>query len=79
MKVCLAPQLGDGNFATLHHLGQNARGPLAEASARSSKRYLEPFTFLLAIEKQGEQALIFFAGRFDLFHNPEVANQHHRA
>jgi|GEM_PF-6120738 len=26
--------VSDGNFATLHHLGQDARGPLAEASTR---------------------------------------------
>ncbi len=30
----LAPQLNDGNFATLHHLGQDSRGALAEASTR---------------------------------------------
>ena len=30
----LAPQLDDDNFATLHHIGQDARGPLAEASTR---------------------------------------------
>ena len=29
-----APQLPDGNFATLHHLGQKAPGPLVEASTR---------------------------------------------
>lgn len=30
----LAPQLTDGGFATLHHIGQDSRGPLAEASTR---------------------------------------------
>lgn len=30
----LAPQLSDGNFATLHHIGQDSRGALAEASTR---------------------------------------------
>ncbi len=30
----LAPQLPDGGFATLHHIGQDSRGPLAEASTR---------------------------------------------
>jgi hypothetical protein len=30
----LGPQLNDGFIATLHHLGQNARGPLVEASTR---------------------------------------------
>ncbi|MCB2309227.1 hypothetical protein LGL08_21915 [Clostridium estertheticum] len=30
----LAPQLSDGNFATLHHTGQDSRGALAEASTR---------------------------------------------
>jgi hypothetical protein len=30
----LPPQLPDGNFATLHHIGQDSRGPLAEASTR---------------------------------------------
>jgi len=30
----LSPQLPDGSFATLHHLGQDARGPLVEASRR---------------------------------------------
>ncbi|GEM_PF-6754370 len=30
----LAPQLSDGNFATLHHIGQDARGGLVEASTR---------------------------------------------
>jgi hypothetical protein len=29
-----APQLPDGNFATLHHLGQDSRGGLVEASTR---------------------------------------------
>ena len=33
-KYGLAPQLNDGNFATLHHLGQDSRGGLAEASTR---------------------------------------------
>jgi hypothetical protein len=28
----LAPELDDGFFATLHHLGQDAQGPLVEAS-----------------------------------------------
>lgn len=27
-----SPQLADDSFATLHHIGQDARGPLAEAS-----------------------------------------------
>ena len=30
----IAPQLNDGNFATLHHLGQDSRGGLVEASTR---------------------------------------------
>ena len=30
----LAPQLSDGNFATLHHLGQKSTGPLVEANTR---------------------------------------------
>jgi hypothetical protein len=30
----LSPELPDGNFATLHHIGQDARGPLVEASTR---------------------------------------------
>jgi len=30
----LPPELPDGSFATLHHLGQDARGPLVEASTR---------------------------------------------
>ena len=30
----LAPQLDDGNLATLHHVGQHSRGPLVEASRR---------------------------------------------
>ena len=30
----LRPQLSDGNFATLHHLGQKSTGPLAEASTK---------------------------------------------
>lgn len=30
----LAPQLPDGNFATLYHIGQNSKGPLAEVSTR---------------------------------------------
>ena len=30
----LAPQLKDGSFATLHHIGQDSRGPIAEASTR---------------------------------------------
>lgn len=29
-----APQLADGNFATLHHIGQGSRGALIEASTR---------------------------------------------
>lgn len=33
-KNGIAPQLSDGNFATLHHLGQDSRGPLVEASTR---------------------------------------------
>ena len=33
-KVGLAPQLSDGNFVTLHHLGQDSRGGLVEASTR---------------------------------------------
>jgi|GEM_PF-2475290 len=30
----LGPQLHDGSFATLHHLGQDSRGPIVEASTR---------------------------------------------
>jgi hypothetical protein len=30
----LAPQLPNGEFARVHHIGQNARGPLVEASTR---------------------------------------------
>ncbi len=30
----LSPQLSDGSFVTLHHLGQKAPGPLVEASTR---------------------------------------------
>ncbi|WP_158098362.1 HNH/ENDO VII family nuclease [Faecalibacterium sp. An121] len=30
----LAPELNDGNLATLHHLGQDSRGGLVEASRR---------------------------------------------
>jgi len=30
----LSPQLRDGSFATLHHMGQDSRGALAEASTR---------------------------------------------
>jgi hypothetical protein len=30
----LSPQLKDGNFATLHHIGQNAKEPLVEASTK---------------------------------------------
>ena len=30
----LSPQLSDGYFATLHHIGQDSRGALAEASTR---------------------------------------------
>ena len=33
-KNGLPPQLSDGNFATLHHIGQDGRGPLVEASTR---------------------------------------------
>jgi hypothetical protein len=33
-KAGLAPQLADGSFATIHHIGQNAKGPLVEASRR---------------------------------------------
>ncbi|WP_238655247.1 HNH/ENDO VII family nuclease [Paenibacillus piscarius] len=33
-KKGLAPQLNDGSFSTLHHLGQDSRGPLVEASTR---------------------------------------------
>ncbi|WP_330961319.1 HNH/ENDO VII family nuclease [Photobacterium sp. 53610] len=33
-KNGLAPQLLDGNFATLHHFGQKSPGPLVEASTR---------------------------------------------
>jgi hypothetical protein len=29
-----APELTDGNFATLHHIGQDSRGALIEASTR---------------------------------------------
>jgi len=28
------PELSDGNYLTLHHFGQDRRGPLAEASTR---------------------------------------------
>lgn len=34
LKYGAAPQLNDGNFATLHHLGQDVRGGLVEASRR---------------------------------------------
>ena len=30
----LSPQLSDGDFTTLHHIGQDSRGALAEASIR---------------------------------------------
>src|SRR5215813_4923992 len=30
----LSPQLSDGSFATLHHVGQKAPGPLVEGSTR---------------------------------------------
>lgn len=30
----LAPQLADESFAILHHIGQDSRGPIAEASTR---------------------------------------------
>jgi len=30
----LPPQLEDGSFVTLHHLGQDSRGPIVEASTR---------------------------------------------
>jgi uncharacterized Zn-binding protein involved in type VI secretion len=30
----LSPQLADGNFATLHHMGQKSPGPLVEGSTR---------------------------------------------
>lgn len=30
----VAPQLNDGSFSTLHHLGQDSRGALVEASTR---------------------------------------------
>ncbi|KGR89734.1 RHS repeat-associated core domain-containing protein, partial [Lysinibacillus boronitolerans] len=33
-KYGLAPQLADGSFVTLHHLGQDSRGALVEASTR---------------------------------------------
>ncbi|MGE7912651.1 DUF6531 domain-containing protein [Lysinibacillus xylanilyticus] len=33
-KYGKAPQLSDGSFATLHHLGQDSRGALVEASTR---------------------------------------------
>lgn len=33
-KSGLSPQLQDGNFATLHHLGQKSTGPLVEASTK---------------------------------------------
>jgi YD repeat-containing protein len=33
-RAGFAPQLSDDNFATLHHLGQDSRGGLAEASTR---------------------------------------------
>ena len=33
-KAGKSPQLNDGSFATLHHLGQDSRGGLVEASTR---------------------------------------------
>ena len=33
-KRGLAPELPDGSFVTLHHIGQNSKGPLVEASTR---------------------------------------------
>ncbi|MCW1929673.1 HNH/ENDO VII family nuclease, partial [Bhargavaea beijingensis] len=33
-KSGVPPQLPDGNFVTLHHIGQDSRGPIAEASTR---------------------------------------------
>ncbi|HSF39574.1 MAG TPA: Ig-like domain-containing protein [Thermoanaerobaculia bacterium] len=33
-RAGLAPELSDGSFATLHHVGQDARGALVEASTR---------------------------------------------
>ena len=34
-----APQLPDGNIATLHHIGQNSKGSLVEASSDIHKKY----------------------------------------
>ncbi len=45
-KAGLAPQLSDDSFATLHHVGQNGEGPLAEAS-----------TGYHGVGKSGQQAL----------------------
>jgi hypothetical protein len=36
-RAGLAPQLPDGNFATLHHIGQDSRGALVETSRRIHK------------------------------------------
>lgn len=36
----LAPQLSDGSFVNLHHVGQNGRGPLAEASTNNHTKSL---------------------------------------
>lgn len=33
-KAGLAPELVDGSFVQLHHIGQNGTGPLVEASTR---------------------------------------------
>jgi hypothetical protein len=47
-----SPQLPDGNFATLHHIGQDARGPLAEAN-----------TSYHGVGKPGQDALHGLYGR----------------
>ena len=39
-KAGYAPELADGNFVNLHHLGQDSRGPLVEASTKSHKPIL---------------------------------------
>ncbi|MBP9828840.1 MAG: hypothetical protein KBD04_02270, partial [Proteobacteria bacterium] len=33
-RAGVAPELKDGSFATLHHIGQNNNGPLVEATTR---------------------------------------------
>jgi len=47
-----APQLADDSFSTLHHIGQDARGPLAEASTRYH-----------GVGKSGQDALHSLYGR----------------